>query len=121
MPTSKRKGEGEIKRDETSTLTTVLLLNASKATGMQFNECHFLTPPSARPPPAASHCISHQTRRGKSEGRQAELKRGSKNATKCWLRWLSTCHARHPERRESALRRLMSCSLLQAVFGTAVW
>jgi hypothetical protein len=42
MPSGSRKGEGEIKRDKTSTLTTIVLLNASKATGMQFNECLLL-------------------------------------------------------------------------------
>jgi hypothetical protein len=47
MPSSRRKGEGEIKRDETSTLTTILLLNVSKATGMQLNECRLLLTPHA--------------------------------------------------------------------------
>jgi hypothetical protein len=82
MPSSRRKGEGEIKRDETSTLTTIQPLNVSKATGMQLNECHLLLTPHA----AHDACrLTHMAGRGASashrkraEGRQAELKRGSK-------------------------------------------
>ena len=69
MPSSRRKGEGEIKRDENSTLTTIQPLNVSKGTGMQLNECHLLlTPHAAHDACRLTHHIAaggHQRRTGK--------------------------------------------------------